>query len=168
MWLLPLCLLGFAPYDISQLDYLLNISEFVILVNPATSFKSSPVGRVSRETRVLRSCMSVTKSETCAIIRVAHAGKVAAQSEAAAAAAAASCGSLVLLILQQPQSTVASHFSHFSTASGNDSLETFRPTLSCVHVRVRARAFPCPAWTSHHLALAQQGHLNVRQAAVSG
>lgn len=143
MWLLSLCLLGYVPYDISQLDYILNISEFVILVNPATSFKSSPVGRVSRQTRVLRSCMSVTKSETCAIIRVAHAGKVAAQSEAAAAAAAASCGSLVLLILQQPQSTVASHF---STASGNDSLETFRPTLSCVRVCACA---PSPALHGH-------------------
>lgn len=34
------------------------------------------------------------------------------------------------------------------------------------HVRVRV-CIPCPAWTSLHLALAQQGHLNARQAAVS-
>lgn len=75
------------------------------------------------------------------IIRVACAGKAAAQSEATAAG----CGSLVLLILQQPQSTVASHFSFF-TACGNDSLETFRPTLS---VRVCVCApLPCMDTTS--------------------
>lgn len=102
----------------------------------------SRVGRAARQTLVFWSCVSVTKSETCVIIRVAHAVEVAAQSEAAAA----SCGILVLLILQQPQSTVASHFLFF-TACGNDSLETFRPSLSsgCVCARVRLPCMDVPS-----------------------
>lgn len=111
--------------------------HLLFCANPAAGLRSAPVGRVPRQTLVFRSCMSVTESGTCAIIRVARAGKVAARSEATAAG----CGSLVLLILQQPQSTVASHFSFF-TACGNDSLETFRPTR-CVCV--------CsPALHGHH------------------
>lgn len=97
------------------------------------------------------------KAGSCVVIKAAHAGKVAALS----GVAAAGCRSLVLLILQQPQSTVASHFSFF-TACRNDFSETSRPTL-CVCVCV-----PSPASTPHHLALVEQGHLNVRQAAVFG
>lgn len=77
------------------------------------------------------------------VIKAAHAGKVAAQS----GVAAAGCRSLVLLILQQPQSTVASHFSFF-TACGNDFSETCRPTLS-VYVCVSVSVFP--PLRGHHI-----------------
>lgn len=41
----------------------------------------------------------------------------------------------------------------------------FQTDAVCVYVCV---CVPSPAWTPHHLALVEQGHLNVRQAAVFG